>query len=139
MAHRLFVQVVFTGAQVFGRAFSEAYRQAATQTTKQAASSASKAREIGISLDESAKILDIDLKNVTLDKIDEKYNYLFNVNSKEQADSFYVQSKVYWAAERLKAELKAKQEAAAEASGSAAQGEAGSAASGTGEGTQPKQ
>ncbi|KAH3678331.1 hypothetical protein WICMUC_001564 [Wickerhamomyces mucosus] len=109
MAHRLLVQVIFTGAQVFGRAFTEAYRQAATQTAKQSATTANKARDIGIGLDESAKILDIDLKNVTLDKIDERYNYLFEINSKEKANSFYVQSKVYWAAERLKAELKARE------------------------------
>lgn len=124
--------MVFTGAQVFGRAFSEAYRQAATQTTKQSASTANRARDIGISLDESAKILDIDLKNVTLEKIDEKYNYLFNVNSKEQADSFYVQSKVYWAAERLKAELKAKQADAAAGAGA-------EETSATSEAAQPKQ
>ncbi|CCH45537.1 Mitochondrial import inner membrane translocase subunit TIM16 [Wickerhamomyces ciferrii] len=112
MAHRLIVQVIFTGAQVFGRAFTEAYRQAATQTAKQSSSSTAKAaRDFGITLDESSKILDVDLKNVTLDKIDEKYNYLFDVNGKEKANSFYLQSKVYWAAERLKGELKAKEEA----------------------------
>jgi len=51
------------------------------------------------------------LKNVTLDKVDDRYNYLFDVNSKEKANSFYLQSKIYWAAERLKSELKSKEEA----------------------------
>lgn len=116
-AHRLLVSVVFTGAKVFGRAFTEAYRQAAQQTSKQSASAAAnKAADIGISLDESAKILDLDLKSggITLDKIDEKYNYLFDINAKEKAGSFYLQSKVYWAAERLKSELKAKEALKAE-------------------------
>lgn len=98
---------------MFGRAFSEAYRQAAQQTAKQSASSAGKAAQnLGITLDESSKILDVDLKNVSLDKIDERYNYLFDVNSKEKANSFYLQSKIYWAAERLKSELKEKEAAA---------------------------
>jgi import inner membrane translocase subunit TIM16 len=102
--------VIFTGAKVFGTAFSTAYRQAATQTAKQSVSQTNRARDTGITLDESAKILDIDLKECTLDKVDERYNKLFDINSKEKADSFYLQSKIYWAAERLKAELKAKEE-----------------------------
>lgn len=112
------MSVVFTGAKVFGRAFTEAYRQAAQQTSKQTATAAAnKAADLGISLDESAKILDLDLKsgNITLDKIDEKYNYLFDINSKDKAGSFYLQSKVYWAAERLKSELKAREAQKAEA------------------------
>lgn len=100
---------------MFGRAFSEAYRQAAQQTAKQGAASSTRAHDNGITLDESAKILDIDLKSVTLDKIDERYNKLFDINSKEKADSFYLQSKIHWAAERLRNELKAKAEEAQEA------------------------
>lgn len=94
---------------MFGTAFASAYRQAATQGAKQSATQAARGKDIGITLDESAKILDIDLKNVTLDKIDERYNKLFDINSKEKADSFYIQSKVYWAAEKLKNELKARE------------------------------
>lgn len=101
--------MIFTGAKVFGTAFSTAYRQAATQTAKQSATQATRAPDIGITLDESAKILDIDLKEVTLDKIDDRYNKLFDINAKDKADSFYLQSKIYWAAERLKGELKAKE------------------------------
>lgn len=56
--------------------------------------------------------MDVDLKNVSIDKVDERYNYLFDVNSKEKANSFYLQSKIYWAAERLKSELKEKDAAA---------------------------
>ncbi|GME76983.1 unnamed protein product [[Candida] boidinii] len=114
MAHRLLVQVVFTGAKVFGRAFTEAYRQAAaTATTKPAAGAAaaaaggSRVRDNGITLDEACKILDVEPKGLSLDKATTKYDYLFDINSKEKGGSFYVQSKVYRAYERVKAELDA--------------------------------
>ncbi|ODV75922.1 import motor complex subunit PAM16 [Cyberlindnera jadinii NRRL Y-1542] len=109
MAHRLIVQVLFTGAKVFGTAFTTAYRQAATQTAKQSATQANRARDTGITLDESAKILDVDLKNTTLEQVEERYQKMFDINSKEKADSFYLQSKIYWAAERLKSEFKAQE------------------------------
>jgi hypothetical protein len=43
-----------------------------------------------------------------LDKelIDKKYEHLFHVNEKAQGGSFYIQSKVYRAKERLDMELK---------------------------------
>lgn len=40
-----------------------------------------------------------------MDKINNRFNYLFEVNDKEKGGSFYLQSKVYRAAERLKWEL----------------------------------
>ncbi|OWB78690.1 hypothetical protein B5S32_g2890 [[Candida] boidinii] len=111
---RLLVQVVFTGAKVFGRAFTEAYRQAAaTATAKPAAGAAaaaagsSRVRDNGITLDEACKILDVEPKGLSLDKAQTKYDYLFDINSKEKGGSFYVQSKVYRAYERVKAELDA--------------------------------
>ncbi|KAG7926817.1 hypothetical protein KL925_003102 [Ogataea polymorpha] len=109
MAHRLLVQVVFTGARVFGRAFTEAYRQAAAATTAQQAQGAAKqttrARDTDISLDEACKILDVQPSGLTLDAAQKKYDYLFDVNSKEKGGSFYVQSKVFRAMERIKNEL----------------------------------
>ncbi|CAH2445743.1 TIM23 complex subunit [Komagataella phaffii CBS 7435] len=111
MAHRLVTQVIFTGAKVFGRAFTEAYRQAAAATSKQGASAAATAvRDTGISLDEACKILDVQPKGLDNTKIQEKYNYLFDINSKENGGSFYLQSKIYRAKERLEAELKAAEE-----------------------------
>ncbi|CDO96047.1 unnamed protein product [Kluyveromyces dobzhanskii CBS 2104] len=110
MAHRAFIQVVFTGAQVFGRAFAESYRQAAAQTAKQAvngsAARGASAEYGGISLDESSKILNIENeKDMNLDRINERFQYLFDINDKEKGGSFYLQSKIYRAAERLKYEL----------------------------------
>lgn len=107
MAHRLIVNVIFTGASVFGKAFTEAYKQAAkASAAAPAAGGAAKARSVGgIPVDEACKILDLEKKDLTLDKIDEKYNYLFGVNSKEKGNSFYLQSKVYYAMDTLRKEL----------------------------------
>lgn len=106
MAHRLLVNVIFTGASVFGRAFTEAYKQAAKASAAGAANRPTKASSAGgISVDESLKILDLEKTELSLDKIEEKYNYLFDVNSKEKGNSFYLQSKVYYAMDTLKKEL----------------------------------
>lgn len=113
MAHRILVQVFFTGARVFGRAFAEAYRQAAAQTAKHGVNATAKsqtgsnAEYGGITLNESCKILDIEnnKESLNLENIDRRFNYLFNVNDKDKGGSFYLQSKIYRAAERLKWEL----------------------------------
>ncbi|CAI4034320.1 hypothetical protein SMKI_10G1070 [Saccharomyces mikatae IFO 1815] len=112
MAHRAFIQVIITGTQVFGKAFAEAYRQAASQSVKQGATNASrrgtgKGEYGGITLDESCKILNIEEAkgDLNMDKINNRFKYLFEVNDKEKGGSFYLQSKVYRAAERLKWEL----------------------------------
>ncbi|CAR22424.1 Mitochondrial import inner membrane translocase subunit TIM16 [Lachancea thermotolerans] len=116
MAHRALFQVIFTGAQVFGRAFSEAYKQAAVQATKTGANAAragaAKAEYGGITLDESCKILNIENEAdmASPEKIEERFKYLFDVNDKEKGGSFYLQSKIYRAAERLKYELAEKQQ-----------------------------
>lgn len=106
MAHRLLVNVLFTGATVFGRAFTEAYKQAAKASAAGAKAGASKSTSVGgIPVDEALKILDIERKDLNLTKINEKYEYLFDVNSKEKGNSFYLQSKVYYAMDTLRKEL----------------------------------
>lgn len=105
MAHRLIMQVVITGSQVFGRAFAEAYRQASQASLYASANAATRQKTGGVTLDEATKILDLDVAGLTPEKLDKKYKYLFDVNSKEKSGSFYLQSKVYRAMERLKYEL----------------------------------
>ncbi|KAI5954656.1 PAM16 [Candida jiufengensis] len=107
MAHRLLVNVIFTGASVFGRAFTEAYKQAAKASAAGAAAGgpAKATSQGGISTDEALKILNLEKSEISLNKIDEKYNYLFDVNSKDQGNSFYLQSKIYYAMDTLKKEL----------------------------------
>ncbi|CAB4256966.1 similar to Saccharomyces cerevisiae YJL104W PAM16 Constituent of the import motor (PAM complex) component of the Translocase of the Inner Mitochondrial membrane (TIM23 complex) [Maudiozyma barnettii] len=123
MAHRAFVQVIITGAQVFGRAFGEAYRQAASQSVKQGATETTRGRGRsakeeygGITLDESCKILNIEPSKakdyLNLDKVNSRFDYLFNINDKEKGGSFYLQSKIYRAAERLKWEIKEREKEA---------------------------
>ncbi|KAI5961416.1 PAM16 [Candida pseudojiufengensis] len=107
MAHRLLVNVIFTGASVFGRAFTEAYKQAAKASAAGAAAGgpAKATSQGGISTEEALKILNLEKNEITMNKIDEKYNYLFNVNSKDQGNSFYLQSKIYYAMDTLKKEI----------------------------------
>lgn len=100
------MNVIFTGATVFGKAFSEAYKQAAKVSASSAANTVSKSQSVGgIPVDEALKILDLDRKDLSLDKVDDKYKYLFDVNSKEKGNSFYLQSKVYYAMDTLRKEL----------------------------------
>ena len=57
MAHRLLVNVIFTGASVFGRAFTEAYKQAAKATASTPQGGAAKSTSVGgIPTDEALKI-----------------------------------------------------------------------------------
>jgi import inner membrane translocase subunit TIM16 len=106
MAHRLIVNVVLTGASVFGRAFTEAYKQAAKASAAGAAAGPAKAASAGgIPVDEALKILNIEREQFTKDKLQSQYDYLFDVNSKEKGNSFYLQSKVYYAMDTLTKEL----------------------------------
>ncbi|CAN3353695.1 mitochondrial import inner membrane translocase subunit TIM16 [Diutina catenulata] len=106
MAHRLLVNVIVTGASVFGRAFTEAYKQAAKASAAGAAAGPAKAASVGgVPVEEALKILDIERTDLTPEKLDEKYKYLFDVNSKEKGNSFYLQSKVYYAMDTLKKEI----------------------------------
>lgn len=106
MAHRLITRVLITGATVFGRAFTQAYKEAAKASAAAQASGATKQRSVGgIPVEEALKILDIDKSKLSMEEIDKKYEYLFGVNSKDQGNSFYLQSKVYYAMDSLKKEI----------------------------------
>ena len=60
---------------------------------------------IGMTLDEAKQILNIsDLKS--LEQITKNYEHLFAVNDKAKGGSFYLQSKVFRAKERIDQELK---------------------------------
>ncbi|KAL3232575.1 Mitochondrial import inner membrane translocase subunit TIM16 [Nakaseomyces bracarensis] len=126
MAHRAVVKIVITGTRVLGHAFAEAYRQAAAQSAaKQGATSVGRnksgrgrAEYGGITLDESCKILNLDpIKDLNPDKINQRFDYLFNINDKEKGGSFYLQSKIYRASERLKWELSQNEKEVAETDG----------------------
>ncbi|KAI8906425.1 Pam16-domain-containing protein [Gorgonomyces haynaldii] len=101
---RVLVQVVVTGATILGRAFVEAYKTTSQQTaaggTAILQSKDIITRKTGMTLDEAQSILNVE-RNATLEDIKKNYTHLFNANDPEKGGSFYLQSKVYRAKERL--------------------------------------
>uniref|UniRef100_A0A3Q3WL72 Presequence translocase associated motor 16 n=1 Tax=Mola mola TaxID=94237 RepID=A0A3Q3WL72_MOLML len=103
-------QIVVMGVQVVGRAFARAVRQeyAASQAAAQARGrsgqqSAATSSITGMSLQEAQQILNV--PTLTPEDIEKNYEHLFKVNDKSLGGSFYLQSKVVRAKERLEEEL----------------------------------
>ncbi|KAK7953820.1 mitochondrial import inner membrane translocase subunit tim16 [Apiospora saccharicola] len=112
MAHRLITQVVIVGSRVLGRAFSEAFKQA--QASSQYARQQAKLNPngtgptsmgTGMALDEACKIL-----NDVMDR----FKRLFDANDPQKGGSFYLQSKVLRARERIESEVRPAMEKAAQ-------------------------
>lgn len=106
-------QIIVLGAQVVGRAFARALKQeiAASQEaakragggpegTRRAAANAS----TGLTLEEAMQILNLD--KLEPEKINKNYDHLFSVNDKSKGGTFYLQSKIVRAKERIDAEFK---------------------------------
>ncbi|KAI9713295.1 MAG: mitochondrial import inner membrane translocase subunit TIM16 [Chrysothrix sp. TS-e1954] len=115
MAHRLITQVVITGARVFGRAFAEAYRQAnaskayAKTSGSGAGTFGAGSFSSGMSLSEAIKILDIGPTKgaeTNLEPALERFKHLFDKNDPNQGGSFYLQSKILRARERIEQEVR---------------------------------
>lgn len=118
-------QVVLTGTRVFGRAFAEAYRQASAAQKYAAASANSDSPTMnniassGLTLDEACKILNVKPpsgSHTNLEPVMERFKRLYDLNNPEKGGSFYLQSKILRARERIemevrRAELKASEEA----------------------------
>ncbi|KAI4821774.1 hypothetical protein KUCAC02_007357 [Chaenocephalus aceratus] len=108
---RYLAQIIVMGVQVVGRAFARALQQeiAASQAAAQARGSAGQhsaaaASSItGMSLQEAQQILNI--STLTPEEIQTNYDHLFKVNDKTVGGSFYLQSKVVRAKERLDEEV----------------------------------
>ncbi|XP_037649516.1 mitochondrial import inner membrane translocase subunit tim16 [Sebastes umbrosus] len=107
---RYLAQIIVMGAQVVGRAFARALQQefAASQAAAQARNSAGQhsaaASSItGMTLQEAQQILNV--STLTPEEIQKNYEHLFKANDKEVGGSFYIQSKVVRAKERLDEEL----------------------------------
>jgi mitochondrial import inner membrane translocase subunit TIM16 len=119
-AHRLISQIVFTGTRVVGRAFVEAWKQAAA-SQKYAASSAKNPGSAknfaasGLTLDEACKILNVAPPKggkVDMENVMERFKKLFDQNEPKKGGSFYLQSKVLRARERIELEVRTAEEAA---------------------------
>ncbi|KAI5795541.1 Pam16-domain-containing protein [Geopyxis carbonaria] len=115
MAHRILTQIVLVGSRVFGRAVVEAWKQAqASQKYAKAAAAgqvsggAGMSSRSGLTIDEAYKILSVKPgANGTVPEMElvlEKYKKLFEVNDPKKGGSFYLQSKIHRARERIEAE-----------------------------------
>ncbi|KAL8669223.1 MAG: hypothetical protein Q9168_006183 [Polycauliona sp. 1 TL-2023] len=121
MAHRIITQAVVVGARVFGRAFAEAYRQASANS-KYAASSAGNTStssnnyvSSGLTLDEACKILNVKPPQggkTNMEDTIERFKRLFDVNDPTKGGSFYLQSKILRARERIELEVREAETAA---------------------------
>lgn len=98
---------------VIGRAFARALKQeyAASQEAarrggggKQGANRAAANAQSGITIEEAQQILNA--SKLDPEEVQQKYDHLFAVNDKAKGGSFYLQSKVFRAKERLDHELK---------------------------------
>lgn len=100
-----------TGARVFGRAFAEAYKQAsaASKYQQKTGKSVSGSSSSGITLDEACKILNVkppQAGETNLEHVMERFKKLFDLNDPQKGGSFYLQSKILRARERIEAEVR---------------------------------
>ncbi|KAJ8254183.1 hypothetical protein COCON_G00207950 [Conger conger] len=107
---RYLAQIVVMGVQVVGRAFARALRQefaaskaAAEARGRSGQQSAAATTISGMSLQEAQQILNV--STLSPEEIQQSYEHLFKVNDKTVGGSFYLQSKVVRAKERLVDEL----------------------------------
>lgn len=105
MAGRLLANLIVAGGGILIRAAAQAYKQAIVNaqrsgvTAESVKAAASRTRQM--SLEEAEKILGIK-SSMSYDEVLKKYNHLFENN--EKLGTFYLQSKVYRARERLEQE-----------------------------------
>lgn len=112
-----------TGTRVFGRAFAEAYKQAsaaskyAAEARKSGGSSGTlnTLASSGLTLDEACKILNVkppQSGEANLEKVMERFKKLFDLNDPSKGGSFYLQSKILRARERIEMEVRESQRTA---------------------------
>ncbi|XP_026332168.1 mitochondrial import inner membrane translocase subunit Tim16 [Hyposmocoma kahamanoa] len=109
-------QIIVLGAQVVGRAFARALKQeiaASQEAAKRAGGGPEGSRRAaanastGLTLEEAMQILNLD--KIDSEQVQKNYNHLFNVNDKSKGGSFYLQSKIVRAKERIDVEIKSKE------------------------------
>ncbi|KAF8357353.1 hypothetical protein PRIPAC_92348, partial [Pristionchus pacificus] len=115
---RNMVKVALAAGEAFGKALTKAVKEemkATQQAAERHAASSGGSREdtrqnananarLGISLEESLKILDVK-EPLNEKEVKERYEFLFPLNDKTKGGSFYLQSKIYRAKERIDEEL----------------------------------
>ncbi|OXU24829.1 mitochondrial import inner membrane translocase subunit Tim16 [Nasonia vitripennis] len=107
-------QIIVLGTQMVGRAFARALRQeiAASQEAarragggQQGSNRVAANTRTGVTLDEALRILNVERPDQT-EEIARNYKYLMEANDRSKGGSFYIQSKVVRAKERIDEELK---------------------------------
>ena len=120
-AHRIITQVVIVGSRVLGRAFAEAYKQAsatskyAAESAKNTPGAAANFASSGLTLDEACKILNVKVPQkgkTDMEAVLERFKKLFDVNEPNNGGSFYLQSKILRARERIEMEVREAEEKA---------------------------
>ncbi|XP_041982617.1 mitochondrial import inner membrane translocase subunit TIM16 [Aricia agestis] len=108
-------QIIVLGAQVVGRAFTRALKQefaASQEAAKRAGGGQEGAKRAaanaatGLTLEEAMQILNIE--KLDPEKVSKNYEHLFTANDKAKGGSFYLQSKIVRAKERIDTEIKDK-------------------------------
>lgn len=119
-AHRIVTQVIVTGTRVLGRAFTEAYKQASASSqyakhqAKNNPNGTYTVASSGLTLDEACKILNVKPPQggkANMEDVMERFKKLFDANDPTKGGSFYLQSKVLRARERIEAEVRTAEEA----------------------------
>lgn len=113
--------MVLVGTRVVGRAFVEAYRQAAASSKyakariKEDNGTARNLASSGLTLSEACKILNVktpEAGKADMEHVMERFKKLFDANEPKQGGSFYLQSKILRAKDRIAMEIKESQQAA---------------------------
>ncbi|RIB16098.1 Pam16-domain-containing protein, partial [Gigaspora rosea] len=106
---RVIAQLILVGTQIVGKAFIDAFKQASANAGKNGGSAFRGAdaltRQTGMTVEEACQILNIKKNNLDLDQVTKNYEHLFKVNDTSAGGSFYLQSKVVRAKERIELEL----------------------------------
>ncbi len=104
-----------TGSRVLGRAFAEAYKQASASQKYAAAAAKDNPQALnnlassGLTLDEACKILNVKPPmggKMNLESVMERFKRLYDLNNPEKGGSFYLQSKILRARERIEMEVR---------------------------------
>nr|ACO10732.1 Mitochondrial import inner membrane translocase subunit Tim16 [Caligus rogercresseyi] len=113
MAKQL-AQLIVSGLQVVGKAFTKAVREELKMSQEAAKRHSSNRKDqsahatenlrLGMSLDEAKQILNIeDFQDQ--ESLQKNFQHLFDVNDRSKGGSFYIQSKVVRAKERVDQEI----------------------------------
>lgn len=111
---------MLTGSRVFGRAFAEAWKQASASQKYAAATAktpgaANTFASSGLTLDEACKILNVSppkAGKADVEQVMERFKKLFDLNEPKKGGSFYLQSKILRARERIELEMRKAEEVA---------------------------